>query len=32
VLTREFLTFVDAEMTSLADRWEKRRAEFVATL
>src|SRR6478735_12225011 len=31
VLTREFLTFVDAEMTSLADRWEKRRAEFVAT-
>jgi DNA-binding transcriptional regulator GbsR (MarR family) len=30
MLTREFLTFVQVEMTALADRWEKRRAEIVA--
>lgn len=27
-LTREFLLFVDEEMRSLADRWERRRAEL----
>jgi DNA-binding transcriptional regulator GbsR (MarR family) len=28
LLTREFLTFVDDEMTALAEKWEKRRAEL----
>jgi hypothetical protein len=28
LLTREFLAFIDAEMTALAERWEKRRAEL----
>jgi len=31
LLTREFLSFVDEEMTALAGRWEKRRAEIVGT-
>ena len=31
LLTREFLSFVDDEMTALAERWEKRRAEIVGT-
>jgi predicted transcriptional regulator len=31
LLTREFLCFVDEEMTALAERWEKRRAEIVGT-
>ncbi len=28
LLTREFLTFVDDEMATLAEKWEKRRAEI----
>ena len=32
LLTREFLSFVDEEMTALAGRWEKRRAEIVGTV
>jgi predicted transcriptional regulator len=28
LLTREFLTFVDSEMTALAERWERRRSEI----
>lgn len=31
LLTREFLSFVDEEMSALAERWEKRRAEIVGT-
>ncbi|MDX6317842.1 MAG: hypothetical protein QOD35_1242 [Nocardioidaceae bacterium] len=31
LLTREFLTFVEDEMTALVDRWEKRRAEIVGS-
>ena len=31
LLTREFLSFVDEEMTALAGRWETRRAEIVGT-
>jgi DNA-binding transcriptional regulator GbsR (MarR family) len=30
LLTREFLTFVDDEMSALAGKWEKRRAEITA--
>jgi DNA-binding transcriptional regulator GbsR (MarR family) len=32
LLTREFLTFVDQELASLADRWDVRRAEILASL
>ena len=31
LLTREFLTFIDDEMTALAERWERRRAEIEQT-
>ena len=31
LLTREFLTFIDDEMTALAQRWERRRAEIEQT-
>ena len=30
LVTREFLTFIDAEMVALAARWERRRAEIEA--
>jgi DNA-binding transcriptional regulator GbsR (MarR family) len=32
LLTREFLTFVDQEMTALADRWDVRRAEILGSM
>jgi DNA-binding transcriptional regulator GbsR (MarR family) len=32
LLTKEFLNFVQDEMTALTDRWEKRRADIVGTL
>jgi DNA-binding transcriptional regulator GbsR (MarR family) len=32
LLTREFLNFVEDEMTALTDRWEKRRADIVGSL
>jgi DNA-binding transcriptional regulator GbsR (MarR family) len=31
LLTKEFLTFVQDEMTALIDRWERRRAEIVGS-
>ena len=31
LLTKEFLTFVQDEMTALIDRWERRRAEIVSS-
>jgi hypothetical protein len=32
LLTKEFLDFVQDEMTALTVRWEKRRADIVGTL
>ena len=31
LLTREFLTFVDEEMTGLAERWEQRRTQITGS-
>src|SRR5690349_930615 len=31
LLTREFLTFVDSEMTAVAARWDERRAEILGS-
>src|SRR3954447_25223346 len=32
LLTREFLTFIDSEMTDVADRWDVRRTEILDSL
>jgi DNA-binding transcriptional regulator GbsR (MarR family) len=32
LLTREFLTFIDGEMTAVADRWDARRSEILGSM